>query len=104
MGTGCDTDQWHFGGGACLREVRHPNDEARATLMIEEHDKDKAVAASRVNLKMKQGIETVKQDISTIRAMRAAPPTPEAGRVEEPSFEPGESMLNMRVVGKLRFK
>jgi uncharacterized protein len=212
-------------------EVRHPNDEARATLMIEEQDKDKAAAASRVNLKMKQGIESVKQEdpqatlktrgyytypvyadeqgqprpmnrarqvvgwrvgqyldmttpnlaalpktiaaaqrvlalnglqfglteatskkleeqriaaayrslteriaavakamernvadavletvdfegagayaqqeISPMRAMRAASPTPETVRVEEPSFEPGETMLSMRVVGKLRFK
>lgn len=41
-------------------EVKHPNDEARVTLMIEEHDKDKSAAASRVNQKMKQGIEIVK--------------------------------------------
>lgn len=43
-------------------EVRHPNDEARATLMIEEQDKDKAAAASRVNQKMKQGVEIIKRD------------------------------------------
>ena len=43
-------------------EVRHPNDEARATLMIEEQDKDKAVAASRVNQKMKQGTEIIKRE------------------------------------------
>ncbi|MGH8809019.1 MAG: SIMPL domain-containing protein [Noviherbaspirillum sp.] len=43
-------------------EVKHPNDEARATLMIEEQDKDKAAAASRVNQKMKQGIEIVKRE------------------------------------------
>ena len=42
-------------------EVRHANDEARATLMIEEQDKDKAAAASRVNLKMKQGMEIVRR-------------------------------------------
>lgn len=42
-------------------EVTHVNDEARATLMIEEQDKDKAVAASRVNLKMKQGVDIVKR-------------------------------------------
>lgn len=41
-------------------EVRHPNDEARITLMIEEQDKDKAAAASRVNQKMKQGVDLVK--------------------------------------------
>lgn len=42
-------------------EVKHPNDEARATFMIEEQDKDKAAAASRVNLKMKQGTELLKR-------------------------------------------
>lgn len=43
-------------------EVKHPNDEARVTLMIEEQDKDKAAAASRVNQKMKQGSEIVKRE------------------------------------------
>lgn len=43
-------------------EVKHPNDEARATFMIEEQDKDKAAAASRVNQKMKQGSEVVRRD------------------------------------------
>lgn len=43
-------------------EVRYPNDEARATLMIEEQDKDKAAAASRVNQKMKLGIDIVKRE------------------------------------------
>lgn len=42
-------------------EVRHPNDEARVTLMIEEQDKDKAAAASRVNQKMKEGTRLVKR-------------------------------------------
>lgn len=46
-------------------EVRHPNDEARVTLMIEEQDKDKAVASSRVNQKMKQGTEIVKREDPT---------------------------------------
>lgn len=43
-------------------EVKHPNDEARATFMIEEQDKDKAAAASRVNQKMKQGTEIIKRE------------------------------------------
>lgn len=42
-------------------EVRHVNDEATLTLMVEEQDKDKAAAASRVNQKMKQGAEIVKR-------------------------------------------
>lgn len=43
-------------------EVRHQNDEAHVTFMVEEQDKDKAVAASRVNQKMKQGTEIVKKE------------------------------------------
>lgn len=43
-------------------EVRHPNDEARVTFMVEEQDKDKAAAASRVNLKMKQGTEVLRKE------------------------------------------
>lgn len=43
-------------------EVKHANDEAHVTLMIEEQDKDKAAAASRVNQKMKQGVEIVKRE------------------------------------------
>lgn len=42
-------------------EVRHANDEAHLTLMIEEQAKDKATAASRVNQKMKQGTDIVKR-------------------------------------------
>lgn len=43
-------------------EVKHANDEAHATLMIEEQDKDKSTAASRVNQKMKQGADIVRQE------------------------------------------
>ncbi len=43
-------------------EVRQVNDEARVTFMIEEQDKDKAAAASRVNLKMKQGTEIIRRE------------------------------------------
>ncbi|HEY8606835.1 MAG TPA: SIMPL domain-containing protein [Noviherbaspirillum sp.] len=42
-------------------EVKQANDEARVTFMVEEQDKDKAAAASRVNLKMKQGTEMLRQ-------------------------------------------
>jgi len=42
-------------------EVKHANDQAVAILAIEEQDKDKAAAASRVNQKMKQGVELVKK-------------------------------------------
>lgn len=41
-------------------EVRQENDQAHLTLMVEEQDKDKSLAASRVNLKMKQGIDVVR--------------------------------------------
>lgn len=47
---------------AASGELTVPNDQARATLMLEEQDKDKSVAASRVNQKMKQGIEIVKRE------------------------------------------
>lgn len=42
-------------------EVKHANDQVVATLAIEEQDKDKAAAASRVNQKMNKGIAIVKQ-------------------------------------------
>jgi uncharacterized protein YggE len=42
-------------------EVTHANDQATATLSVEETDKDKAVAASRANQKMKQGLEILKK-------------------------------------------
>jgi predicted secreted protein len=43
-------------------EVSHPNDQASATFLVEEQDKDKAAAASRVNQKMKQGIEILRRE------------------------------------------
>ncbi len=43
-------------------EVTAPNDEATATFMVEEQDKDKAAAASRVNQKMKQGTELLRKE------------------------------------------
>lgn len=43
-------------------EVKHPNDEAHATFMVEEQDKDRAAAVSRVNQKMKQGTEILKRE------------------------------------------
>jgi uncharacterized protein len=43
-------------------EVRQANDEARVIWMVEEQDRDKALAASRTNLKMKQGMEILKKD------------------------------------------
>ena len=42
-------------------EVKHANDQAVVTLGVEEIDKDKAAAASRVNQKMKQGLEIVRK-------------------------------------------
>lgn len=45
-----------------MGEVTYPNDEGHITLSIEEQDKDKSVAASHVNAKMKQGTDIVKQD------------------------------------------
>ena len=42
--------------------VTRANDEAHATFMVEEQDKDKAAAASRVNQKVRQGIEILKRE------------------------------------------
>jgi predicted secreted protein len=43
-------------------EVRQANDEVTINFMIEEQDKEKAAAASRVNQKMKQGIDVIKKE------------------------------------------
>jgi uncharacterized protein YggE len=43
-------------------EVTAQNDQAVVTLAVEEQDKDKAAAASRVNLKMKQGMDIVRKE------------------------------------------
>ncbi len=43
-------------------EVKHANDQVVATLAIEEQDKDKAAAASRVNQKMNKGMAIVKKE------------------------------------------
>ncbi|HET9651288.1 MAG TPA: SIMPL domain-containing protein [Usitatibacter sp.] len=43
-------------------EVTRANDEAHATFAIEEQDKDKSAAASRVNQKMKQGTEILRRE------------------------------------------
>ena len=42
-------------------EVKHANDQATAMFTIEEQDKDKSAAASRVNQKMKQGTDIIRQ-------------------------------------------
>jgi predicted secreted protein len=42
-------------------EVRHANDQATVTFIVEEHDKDKQAAAARVNRKMKEGTEIVRR-------------------------------------------
>jgi uncharacterized protein YggE len=42
-------------------EVTRANDEAVATFAIEEQDKDKSAAASRVNQKMKEGVEILRR-------------------------------------------
>jgi uncharacterized protein YggE len=43
-------------------EVRHANDQVTATFAVEEQDKDKTVAASRVNQKMKQGTDIIRRE------------------------------------------
>ncbi len=43
-------------------EVKHANDQAHLILRLDEQDKDRAAAVSRLNQKMKQGIALVKRD------------------------------------------
>ncbi len=43
-------------------EVKHANDQATMTFGVEEQDKDKAAAASRVNQKIKQGLEILRRE------------------------------------------
>lgn len=43
-------------------EVRHVNDEARLTFMVEEQDKDRDAAVDRVNRKMQEGIAILKRE------------------------------------------
>jgi uncharacterized protein YggE len=59
--TGAFADQRRLDCGAGVWKVKHVNDQATITLSVEEVDKDKALAASRVNQKMKQGLEIVKK-------------------------------------------
>lgn len=74
-------------------EVRQANDEARVTLMVEEQDKDKAAAASRVNQKMRQGIELIRREdpqaTLTSRGYYTYPVYPEdQGRQNHKSVQP----------------
>ena len=43
-------------------EVTHANDQVTATFAVEEQDRDKLVAASRVNQKMKQGTDIIRRE------------------------------------------
>lgn len=43
-------------------EVHQPNDEALLEFMVEEQDKDKAIAASRVNQRMKEGSGIIRRE------------------------------------------
>ena len=75
-------------------EVRQANDQAVLTLMVEEQDKDKAVAASRLNQKMRQGMDIVRkadaQAILTTRSYYTYPvyseePLRPANKARQPS-------------------
>ena len=46
-------------------EVKHANDQAHLMLRLDEQDKDRSTAVSRLNQKMKQGIALVKRDDAT---------------------------------------
>lgn len=43
-------------------EVRHPNDEARLSFIVEEQDRDRTAAVNRVNQKMKQGTDILRRE------------------------------------------
>ena len=47
---------------SAIGEVKHANDQAHLTLRLDEQDKDRSVAVSRLNQKMKQGIALIKRD------------------------------------------
>lgn len=74
-------------------EVTRVNDQAIATLSVEEIDKDKNVAAARVNQKMKQGLELVKkadpQASLKSQGYYTYPVYP-----EEPPLQPGQLRSN----------
>ena len=63
-------------------EVKQRNNVAHITLQMLEQDKDRSVAASRLNQKMKQGIALVKRDdtsaVLTTRGFATMPVYPEA--------------------------
>jgi len=75
-------------------EVKHANDQVRITFTLEEQDKDKAAAASRVNRKMKEGTDILKrQDPQAILQTRGyytypvyseAQPRPNANTPRQP--------------------
>ena len=82
-------------------EVRLANDEAVLTLMVEEQDKDKSAAASRVNQKMKQGADIVRrQDPAAILQTRGyytypvypenQPPRPAGTRLQPVGWRVGQ--------------
>jgi uncharacterized protein YggE len=62
-------------------EVKHTNDQAHLTLRLDEQDKDRSVAVSRLNQKMKQGIALVKRDdaiaVLTTRGYATTPVYPD---------------------------
>jgi uncharacterized protein YggE len=79
-------------------EATHPNDEARVVLWIEEQDQEKGVAASRVNQKMRQGMEIVArtdpQAILKTRGYYSHPIYPEQPR---PAGSPARQAASWRV-------
>ncbi|PUA16648.1 SIMPL domain-containing protein [Glaciimonas sp. PCH181] len=75
-------------------EVKHVNDQVRITFNIEEQDKDKAAAASRVNLKMKQGTDILKrQDPQAILQTRGYYTYPVYPEETQPRANPNKPRL-----------
>ncbi|MES2902359.1 MAG: SIMPL domain-containing protein [Pseudomonadota bacterium] len=85
-------------------EVTHVNDEATVNFMIEEQDKDKAAAASRVNQKMKQGTEIVRREdpkaVLKTMGYYTYPVYPEARPLPDGSFSPKPRVATAWRVGQ----
>src|SRR5713101_7359733 len=70
-------------------EVKAANDEVHATFFIEEQDKEKAQAASRVNQKMRQGMDILKkEDSQAVLATRGYYTYPTYADEQQPSGVP----------------
>lgn len=79
-------------------EVKQANDEARIVFMVEEQDRDKAVAASRVNEKTRRGTELLRRaDADAILSTRAYSSLPIYA--EPPVRTQGQGVASRQLLG-----